>query len=60
MEYDEGDRYETIVPNRVKKGGETPHPYYQPSGHLEKEDMIILFLSVVLVIATIWLATRVL
>ena len=36
------------------------NPAYKKLGGLEKEDMIIVVLSAVLVIATIWLATQVL
>jgi len=50
----------TNVPIRVIARGESSDPEYRPKDQLEKEDIVILFLSVILIIATVWLATAVL
>jgi len=60
MNYAESVRGKTSVPSRVNAVGESFQEEYRRMGQLEKEDIIILFLSVILIIATIWLATRVL
>jgi hypothetical protein len=44
----------------LKASRESSDPAQKRLGQLEKEDFIILFLSVVLVVAAIWLATRIL
>ncbi|MGO8817181.1 MAG: hypothetical protein ACLQVG_21265 [Terriglobia bacterium] len=44
----------------LKAQRESPGTVQKRLGQLEKEDFIILFLSAVLVVAAIWLATRIL
>jgi hypothetical protein len=44
----------------VQAGRDSPDPAQKRLGQLEREDLIILFLSVVLVVAAVWLATRIL
>lgn len=50
----------TNAPNLVKAVGESFDPRYRPTGQLETEDIVILILSIILIIATAWLATTVL
>ena len=37
-----------------------PRPVFQAVGGFDKEDIVIIVLSVILVVSTIWLATRIL
>jgi hypothetical protein len=60
MKSDESSRGRAIVASGVKMAGRMPEPEYKSLGKLEREDIVILFLSVILVIATLWLATEVL
>jgi hypothetical protein len=60
IKHAESAQGKTDGPNRVKGVGGSSDPVPRPSGQLEKDDIIILFLSVILIIATVWLATRIL
>lgn len=60
MKYDESSSGGELVANGMKMARRTPGPDYDSLGKLGKEDIVILFLSVILVIATLWLATEVL
>ncbi|MGA2985163.1 MAG: hypothetical protein ABSG32_15235 [Terriglobia bacterium] len=48
------------IPTGVTAMGGSSARDYRPMGQLEREDIVILFLSVILSIATVWLATTVL
>ena len=58
MNYAETGDCETSVASRVDAVGESSE--YRRVGQLEKEDIGILFLYVILIVATMWLASRIL
>jgi hypothetical protein len=60
MNHVESAQGKASTPTGVKALGESSERDYRPMGQLEREDMVILFLSVILIIATVWLATTVL
>jgi len=60
MNHSESSEGKTSVPNHVNAAGEFSPAKYGWAGQLEKEDVVILFLSFILIVATTLLATRVL
>jgi hypothetical protein len=44
----------------VNVAGESIQAGYGRAGQLEKEDFVVLFLSIILIVATMWLAAKVL
>jgi hypothetical protein len=57
--YPESDQHEHNQ-DPLTAVGDISDPGYKRVGQLEKEDIIILVLSAILVVATFWLATRIL
>jgi hypothetical protein len=53
-------RFRSRAPDHATVTGGASDAAYKKAGGLEKEDIIILVLSAILVIATIWLGTSVL
>lgn len=60
MQLEENGNGRASAPDRAKEVGGALYHENSPPGRLEREDIVILVLSVILVIATIWLATEVL
>lgn len=60
MKHEENGGGRVSAPDRSKEVDGALQRENNPPGRLEREDIVILVLSVVLVIATLWLATEVL
>lgn len=60
MEPAESTQPKTRIASPAKALAKLSDKDYPSAGHLEKEDIVILILSIVLIIATLWLATTVL
>jgi hypothetical protein len=60
MERTDSVQPDTIVPTPAIAMGEASNLEFRQTGGLEKEDIVILVLSAILVVATVWLAAAVL
>ena len=54
------DRAQSKSRKPLPSANEISDPEYKRAGHFDKEDVVILVLTIILVVSTIWLATRVL
>jgi len=53
-------QHDADTPDLPTAAGDTSDPGYERVGQLDRDDIVALILSAVLVVATFWLATRIL